>query len=165
MKTDNTEQKLRDYYREMKNQPAQAGIAEDIDDNLIARYIEGTAMPEEIAQLEKQAESNEEIKILLQTLSRQDLSEEYRSQKSNIHQTSNIFSFSRYQSMTLFCCAACLLIMVTGSFFIIKKINSSSETAGPQITLRGVTPPTNIYRAAITNKDDEISFQEKTNNN
>ena len=73
MKTENIEQKLRDYYHEIKNKSVQAEIAEDIDDNLIARYIEGIATPEEIVQVEKYAESNEQIKRLLQILTTQDL--------------------------------------------------------------------------------------------
>jgi len=84
MKTENIEQQLRDYYRDLKEQPSQTVVSEDIDDNLIARYIEGTATPEEIVQLEKHAETNEEIKILLQTLATQDLNEEITPHLTNV---------------------------------------------------------------------------------
>ena len=163
MKTENIEQKLRDYYQEIKNQPSQTGMSEDIDNNMIARYIEGTALPEEIVQLEKQAESNENIKILLQTLPIQDLSEEDQNQKSNKHKhrISKIFCCHRLRSTTLFCCAACLVIIFTGSFFVIKKLNSSSETPEPQYLFRGISPLTNVNQHPPTNKVEGISFQEK----
>ena len=163
MKTENLEQKLRDYYQEMKNQPSQMDMSEDIDNNMIARYIEGTASPEEIVKLEKQAESNENIKILLQTLPIQDLSEESQSQKANKHRIANIFCSHRLRITRLLGCAACLAIIFTSSIFVINKMNSSSEPPEPQYLFRGIAPSTNINQKPSTNKVDEISFQEKTN--
>jgi len=160
MKTENIEQKLRDYYQEMKNQPSQTEMSEDIDNNMIARYIEGTASPEEIVQLEKQAESNKNIKILLQTPPIQALSEEDQSQKLNKHLISKIFCCHRLR-FTLLGCAACLVIIFTGSFFVIKKINSSSETPEPHYLFRGISPLTNANQQPTTNKVEEISSQEK----
>jgi len=173
MKTENIEQKLRDYYHEIKNKSAQTETAEDFDYNLIARYIDGIATPEEIVQLEKQAESNEELEILLQTITSQNPGEISQRPTSSVkfqipnskQKILKFFCLSKPTAISFLRCAACLFIIVTGSFFIIKKINSSSETDESQITLRSVTLPTNIYQPPITNKCDKISFQEKTNNN
>jgi len=156
MKTENIEQKLRDYYHEMKNHPSQTKVSEDIDDNMVARYIEGTASLEEIALLEKQSASNEKLKILLQTLSMQNLSNEItphlykegmpeRQGDSNFkNQISKFFCCHRCLRFTkLLGCAACLVIIFTGSFFVIKKLNSPSEVPEPQYLFRGISPLTN----------------------
>ncbi len=173
MKTENIEQKLRDYYQEMKNQPSQTEMSEDIDNNMIARYIEDSASPEEIVKLEKQAESNENLKKLLQTLPIQDLSEEItphlckggvpkgRGSSNFKNRISKILGCHRLRFMTFLGCAACLVIIFTGSFFVIKKINSPSEVPEPQYLFRGISPLTNINQQPTTNKMEKISFQEK----
>ena len=170
MKTENIEQKLRDYYHEIKSISAQTEIAEDIDDNLIARYIEGTATPDEIVQLEKHAEANEQIKILLQILTTQELNEETThhlyegdGQKgqagSNFkRQISNFFCLSHPTTFSILRCAVCLVIIATGSIFIVGKIKPSCETDAPQITLRGGPSSTNIYQLPITNKNDKADY-------
>jgi len=157
MKTSNIEQQLRDYYREKKNEQLPTATPETIDDNLIARYIEGTASFEEVEELETHAKTNAELKMLLQTLTSTEPAEPRVS--SFKFQISNIFSFSKPQTMILLRCAACLLIIVTGSFFIVKKIKSTSETAGPQITLRGVIASNTVSRLPTTNKNDKVNFK------
>ena len=151
MKTEDLEQKLHDYYREMRNQSVMQPEDEDIDDNMLARYIEGIASPEEIRKIETLLETNKQLKTILQILTSENLYEE--------RQTSsflNIFFLSNPITTSIFRCAACLVIIVAGSFFIAGKIKSSSETSESQITLRGVTSPTNTCQQIKTNKNDKV---------
>jgi len=159
MKTENLEQKLHDYYREMRNQPTMPP-EDDIDDNMLARYIEGIASPEEVRKIETLSETNKQLKTILQTLTSQDLNEEHQTQSANVkRQTSsflNLSSLSKHTAISILSCAACLVIIITGSFFIAGKIKSSPETSESQITLRGVTASTNVYQLQITNKNDNV---------
>ncbi len=159
MKTDNIEQQLRDYYRDLKDQPSQTVVSDDIDDNLIARYIEGTATPEEIEKIESQANTNDKLKLLLQILTSQNPVEIPQLPISSVkRQISNFFCLSHPTSISFLRCAACFVIIVTGSIFIIGKLKLSSNTSKPQITLRGGTSSTNIYQLPITNKNDKADF-------
>ncbi len=152
MKTNNIEQQLHDYYRDQKTNPPQSKTPDDIDYNLIARYVEGSATPEEIEKIETQAETNDELRMLSQTLTSTD--------KEVKFQTSNIFSFSHPMPLTLLCCAAAIIIFA-GSFFIVKKIHSSLEADGQKIVLRGATSSTTVSQQPTTNKEEKVNSEKQ----
>ena len=71
----------------------------------------------------------------------------------------NIFCCNCFRSAKLLGCAACLVIIFTGSFFVIKKLNSSCETPEPQYLFRGIAPLTNLNQQPTTNKSEETVLQ------
>ena len=149
MKTDNIEQQLRDCYREMKNKPSQTTTPEDIDYNMIARYVDGTSTPEEIEEIEICKKTDNEFRMLLQILTSNKLKFKFR--------ILNFFSFSRPITISILSLAASFII-VTGSFYLAEKINPSPEAEVQQIILRGVTPSTTNCQPSITNKDEKVNF-------
>ncbi|MHA1575088.1 MAG: hypothetical protein ACTSXL_02985 [Alphaproteobacteria bacterium] len=130
MKTKNIDKQLRDYYHEKKNEKVSKEPLEEIDDNLIARYIEGGATTEEILKVEIAKKSDEELKMLLESVD----SINRNTKAKNKPKISNIFSFSHPQAVKLFQIAACLTILLTGILFFIK-----SDSSDQPILLRGVS--------------------------
>jgi len=161
MKTENLEQKLHDYYRKIRIQTGAPQEDEGIDDNMLARYMEGTASPDEVSKIESLAETNEQLKILLQTLKSYDFNEEHQTQSTNINRQSsyflNIFRLHKSTTMSIVRCAACLIVIIVGSVFIAEKLKLSSEKSKPEVIFRGVTSPTNSCRQIETNKNDKVN--------
>jgi len=149
MKTDNIEQQLRDYYREMKNTPSQTITPEDIDYNLIAKYVERTSTPEEIEEIEIREKTDNEFRMLLQILTSNKLKFKFR--------ILNFFSLSHPMGITILSLAASLII-ITGSFYLVEKLNSSPEAEVQEIILRGIASPTNDCHPPATNKTEKTTL-------
>lgn len=177
MKKDNIKQQLSDYYRKIKNKSLQTTISEDdIDDNLIAKYVEETATPEEIKQLKKQAETNDELRILLQDINstEQDIKSRFSTSKNSFLK---IFSFPRPQIVKLIPLAACITIIITGYFFISSNQDSDSidqpdmrqyipargsDSVVKHVITRGVNTHTITNDQQSTNSfEEDLSVEEK----
>ncbi len=151
MKTDNIEQMLRDYYREIKNKPSQTNQLEDVDYNLVAKYVDGIATPEESEKIKSRAEEDINLKMTLDVLTSNKRSFKFR--------ILHFFSFTHPVTITFLSIAAS--IIVACSFCVIEKINLpvKAKAPEPELILRGITSSTKHCQSSTTNKSEKIDIK------